>query len=244
MSASDSIENGASDADFWSEVDKSLVQILSNGKTEKDKANFSIDRQAGMVTVYGNSVQQASVDSYFQNLKRKAYAQVLIDARIIEVELDDEFKSGINWNTLFSHGLNIGATFTPAAAISPTNSFAASVNVTDFSGMIDLVRSFGTTRVLSSPRLTVLNNQTAVLKVATNQVYFVTQALSGGCHFDPDDVTYYVGHETVLHRIDGSGLPEWQEAIFAAMERNSSHVSDYFNLPRDRVVEIGRQVEI
>jgi KUP system potassium uptake protein len=72
----------------------------------------------------------------------------------------------------------------------------------------------------------------------------LAQALSGGCHFDPDDVTYYVGHETVLHRIDGSGLPEWQEAIFAAMERNSSHVSDYFNLPRDRVVEIGRQVEI
>jgi KUP system potassium uptake protein len=70
------------------------------------------------------------------------------------------------------------------------------------------------------------------------------QALSGGCHFDPADVTYYVGHETVLHRIDGSGLPEWQEAVFAAMERNSSHVSDYFNLPRDRVVEIGRQVEI
>jgi KUP system potassium uptake protein len=72
----------------------------------------------------------------------------------------------------------------------------------------------------------------------------LTQALSGGCRFDPDDVTYYVGHETVLHRIDGSGLPAWQEAVFAAMERNSSHVSDYFNLPRDRVVEIGRQVEI
>jgi KUP system potassium uptake protein len=70
------------------------------------------------------------------------------------------------------------------------------------------------------------------------------QARAGGCRFEPDDVTYYVGHETVLHRADGTGLPTWQEAIFAAMERNSAHVSDYFNLPRDRVVEIGRQVEI
>jgi KUP system potassium uptake protein len=70
------------------------------------------------------------------------------------------------------------------------------------------------------------------------------QARAGGCRFEPDDVTYYVGHETVLHRIDGTGLPAWQEAIFAAMERNAAHVTDYFNLPRDRVVEIGRQVEI
>jgi KUP system potassium uptake protein len=70
------------------------------------------------------------------------------------------------------------------------------------------------------------------------------EALAVGCGFDPDDVTYYVGHETVLHRDDGAGLPVWEEAIFAAMERNSAHVSDYFNLPRDSVVEIGRQVEI
>jgi len=69
-------------------------------------------------------------------------------------------------------------------------------------------------------------------------------ALAVGCGFDCDDVTFYVGHETVLHRTDGAGLPTWVEAVFAAMERNSAHVSDYFNLPRDRVVEIGRQVEI
>jgi KUP system potassium uptake protein len=72
----------------------------------------------------------------------------------------------------------------------------------------------------------------------------LVDALASGCGFDPADVTYYVGHETVLHRDDGTGLPVWEEAIFAAMERNAAHVSDYFNLPRDRVVEIGRQVEI
>jgi K+ transporter len=46
------------------------------------------------------------------------------------------------------------------------------------------------------------------------------------------------------HRPDGAGLPAWQETIFAAMERNSAYVSDFFNLPRNNVVEIGRQVEI
>jgi KUP system potassium uptake protein len=65
-----------------------------------------------------------------------------------------------------------------------------------------------------------------------------------GCTVDLGDVTYYVGHETVIGREDGMGLPEWQERFFAVMERNAVHVSDFFSLPNDQVVEIGRQVAI
>jgi KUP system potassium uptake protein len=65
-----------------------------------------------------------------------------------------------------------------------------------------------------------------------------------GCTVDLNDVTYYVGHETVVSRADRTGLPRWQEALFAAMERNAVHVSDFFSLPSDQVVEIGRQISI
>lgn len=65
-----------------------------------------------------------------------------------------------------------------------------------------------------------------------------------GCTVDLDDVTYYVGHETVTAREDGMGLPAWQERLFAVMERNAVHVSDFFSLPQDCVVEIGRQIAI
>jgi KUP system potassium uptake protein len=65
-----------------------------------------------------------------------------------------------------------------------------------------------------------------------------------GCTIDLNDVTYYVGHETVVGREDGLGLPAWQERSFAVMERNAVHVSDFFSLPSDQVVEIGRQVSI
>jgi len=65
-----------------------------------------------------------------------------------------------------------------------------------------------------------------------------------GCNVDLGDVTYYVGHETVISREDGLGLPAWQERFFAVMERNAVHVSDFFSLPSDQVVEIGRQVAI
>src|SRR6185437_8691716 len=73
---------------------------------------------------------------------------------------------------------------------------------------------------------------------------FLTAGKSLGCTVDLDDVTYYVGHETVIGREDGRGLPGWQEAFFAVVERNAVHVSDFFSLPSDQVVKIGRQVSI
>ncbi len=72
----------------------------------------------------------------------------------------------------------------------------------------------------------------------------LTTSKALGCTVDLGDVTYYVGHETVVGREDGKGLPAWQERFFAVMERNAAHVSDFFNLPNDQVVEIGRQVTI
>ena len=64
------------------------------------------------------------------------------------------------------------------------------------------------------------------------------------CQLDLDDVTYYMGHETIVKREGGSGLPAWQRNIFAVIVRNSTHVTDYYYLPRDQVVEINRQVPI
>ena len=70
------------------------------------------------------------------------------------------------------------------------------------------------------------------------------EAQQRGCEVRLGDVTYYVGHENILHRLDGRALPRWQEALFAAMVRNASHVTDYFRLPSEQVVEIGRQISI
>jgi K+ transporter len=70
------------------------------------------------------------------------------------------------------------------------------------------------------------------------------EAHQRGCEVLLDDVTYYVGHESILYRRHGAALPHWQQALFAAMVRNASHVRDYFRLPSERVVEIGRQISI
>jgi len=178
------------EADFWTELEKSLPRVLETNRKSMGggKANaksgtpsFSIDKQAGLVTVYGNSLQHETVQHYLAQLRRKTSAQVLIEARIIEVELSDDFQSGVNWSVLFKGAEGISANFGSAGASSALSSadsglFAASLDSKDFTGLLKLVRTFGTTRVLSSPRLTVMNNQTAVLKVARNEVYFVTSA--------------------------------------------------------------------
>jgi KUP system potassium uptake protein len=65
-----------------------------------------------------------------------------------------------------------------------------------------------------------------------------------GCGADMSDLTFYVGHISVIARHDGRGLPWWHVAIFAAMERNSVHVADVLRLPLDKTVELGRHVAI
>ena len=65
-----------------------------------------------------------------------------------------------------------------------------------------------------------------------------------GCAIDHSDVTYYVGHETVVPGEEEKALPRVVEALFAFMQRNSAHLTEYFRLPIDAVVEIGREVSI
>ena len=180
-------------ADFWGEIEKNLTNILGatghiQNPAVKDAgapdSRFSVNRQTGLISVFANDRQHRVVAGFIGAARRLARAQVLIEARIVEVELGDQFRSGINWRTLFDKGMNVAGRFGPTAVGAPFVSaatatdgvFTASYGSSDFSGILNLVREFGATRILSAPRLTVMNNQTAVLKVARNEVYFTTSA--------------------------------------------------------------------
>ena len=65
-----------------------------------------------------------------------------------------------------------------------------------------------------------------------------------GCNINLDDVTYYIGHDTIVPRTDGEGLPIWQETIFALLFRNAARLSEFLKIPSDQLVEIGRQVPV
>ncbi|MCB9979154.1 MAG: type II and III secretion system family protein [Rhodospirillales bacterium] len=148
---------------------------------QEGQAKFSINKQAGIVSVYGTDRQHREIDKYLKDLHRSVTSQVLIEAKVLEVGLTDEFAAGIDWSALEIPGGETTLGFTiagatkrpsPEPSIDPAANFRIAYSGNDLSAVVDAISRFGTVRALASPRLTVLNNQSAVLNVATNQVYF------------------------------------------------------------------------
>lgn len=154
----------------------------SANQQQGSKISFSLNKQAGMITVFATERQHDEIKKYLTELRRSITSQVLIEAKVLEVELSDEYSTGIDWSVIrpFSGDLAVGFDVTAASlnadlepAVSPASNFTASyLNTGNLQGAIQAISRFGTVRGLASPRLTVLNNQSAVLNVADNQVYF------------------------------------------------------------------------
>lgn len=141
------------------------------------KSSFSVNRQGGMISVYATDRQHREIASYLEMLQRSVTAQVLIEAKVLQVDLTDEFATGIDWGNLPLTGQAHLDITTPPAALDPTvdpvgTAVQMVLGTGNVNALIDTISRFGTVRALSSPRLTVLNNQSAVLNVARNHVYF------------------------------------------------------------------------
>ncbi len=152
--------------------------------TFREAASVIANPEAGVIAVRATSRQHEKIQEFLDRIMRSARRQVMIEATIIEVNLADNYQQGIEWSKV--------ATDTGFSLSSATNTQSAGSNVSPFtltyrniSGglnvFVDMLRGFGTTKVLSSPKLTVLNNQTATLKVSEDFVYFkVEQNLAAG----------------------------------------------------------------
>ncbi len=146
---------------------------------EATEAQFTINRQAGVVSVFATRGQHRLIADYLAELHELIGRQVLIEAKILEVALSDEFSSGINWRAVLGD-FSIAAPLGTSVAVPPFNTpldatpnvITAALNTGDLDVIAQFIQRFGTVRTLSSPRITVLQNQTAVLKVAENQVFF------------------------------------------------------------------------
>ncbi|NET71621.1 MAG: hypothetical protein F6K62_12010 [Sphaerospermopsis sp. SIO1G2] len=157
---------------------------MSEGDNESLGRNmfFVANRQAGILSIAATKRQHDSVAQYLHHLKRNATAQVLIEAKVVEVQLNEEFQSGINWSLLSqdfggSGSFDFESTFGPS--VDRSNLFRIALNPNDptasIGSVIDLTERFGTTRTLSNPRLHAINNQPAVLTFAENRVFFEVQ---------------------------------------------------------------------
>ena len=158
----------------------------------------------GTISVFGTEKQHALVQQHIDSITQMSQRQVLIEATIAEVTLSDAYQGGIDWSRLAVNG---GITFTQsllgAIVGTPTNPgvFPGSLtvgyanptsSVGNIAASVKLLNQFGRTRVLSSPKLMALNNQTALLKVVDNVVFFHMQAQQ------PSNATIAGGVTTVV----------------------------------------------
>jgi len=138
-------------------------------------ATYSISKQSGIISVFASERQQKQVRKFINMLRRISMTQILIEARVLEVTLSDEFATGIDWGSINLTGLVTlqGLFENPDFTMPDTNIFKANLDLgTGFRPVISALSRFGTVRALSSPRVTVMNNQPAVVNVTNNKVYF------------------------------------------------------------------------
>ncbi|MDP3213146.1 MAG: secretin N-terminal domain-containing protein, partial [Deltaproteobacteria bacterium] len=195
-SASKSLETSSvqtsTDSKFWEEVTNSLKTLVG------EVGSVVVSPQSGIIIVKAAPANLFMVEKYLRASELISARQVMLEAKILEVELNDGFQSGINWAGLNNNGqtaigqdglnvgtvngVNVGGTITSmlAGAIpgSAGSLFGVSFNDGNFGVVINLLKSQGAVHVLSSPRIATINNQKAVLRVGTDD-FFVTEVTVG-----------------------------------------------------------------
>jgi general secretion pathway protein D len=166
---------------------------------------YAVNRQASTLTVSLPERQQRMVEDYLKKLHETVSSQVLIEAKIIEVTLDERYQSGVNWNQVFSSKLlTLDVDYNDVPLTNGvTQLLVGGTGVGDPSldAIVNLTEQFGTTRTLSSPRVHAMNNQQAVLTFAQNFVFFdisvERQPQTSGDTVLPDIITYDAETRTV-----------------------------------------------
>jgi MSHA type pilus biogenesis protein MshL len=149
----------------------------------ENKDDVIVNPVSGTVLVMGTEVQHKLVNLYLDSVMSAADRQVLIEATIVEVTLKDQFRAGIDWSRVVALGTSTGFDFKSATNLAGSLTGFQTLTYqnahSNFAAAIKLLESFGDARVLSSPKLLVLNNQTSMLKVVDNLVYFSVQVTPG-----------------------------------------------------------------
>ncbi|WP_404398304.1 pilus (MSHA type) biogenesis protein MshL [Idiomarina loihiensis] len=168
--------NTQSETDLWGGLKDVIEGIIGGG-------NVVLSPQAGIVSVTASPEKLRAVGDFIDTLETRLQRQVILEARIIEVTLNDGYQQGINWRDMAS-GTGFGVDFN---GVTPSNTTSATIGglfgltyedpSNNFNGMIEMLQTQGTVQVLSNPRVSASNNQKAVIKIGQDE-YFVTDVTS------------------------------------------------------------------
>ena len=162
---------------------------VSGASEENNEDVINVNKTAGIINVFATSSQHKDVAQYLAKVKATTSAQVLIEAKIVEISLEEEYRSGVNWS-LISKGrnslggfININQSNNSAPGIMgilrPQNKASVNGNADGVDALLQLTEKFGTVNTLASPRIHAMNNQQALLSFVENQVYFTVDITPG-----------------------------------------------------------------
>jgi MSHA biogenesis protein MshL len=185
-------------SDFWQGIEADIRRMISGGAEN----GVVVNRQSGVIMVRAMPSELRDVGEYIRKTQSTVTRQVVLEAKIVEVELNSGYQAGINWAAIMTDGNdrffigqrapNNGSfdddTMAPPGTVQPVgpgnqiagfladsvgSALTFAVDTPDFNAFIELLAAQGRTRVLSSPRVSTLHNQKAVIKAGSDE-FFVT----------------------------------------------------------------------
>lgn len=186
-------------SDMWAEIEASLRLLVPVNPAHNDGTQLIVSPQSGVIVVRAVPRQLRQVEHYLRSMRLSIERQIILEAKIIEVSLNDSSQTGVNWAGFHAGAgaRSAGGMLTPGASLAPTGSisdtlltatpgalisqsgtsvnplFGVAFQTNNFAALLEFLQTQGHLQVISSPRVTALNNQQAVLKVGTDD-FFVT----------------------------------------------------------------------
>lgn len=176
----------SSNNNFWATLTANLSAIMGESGGEEASSSSSIisSPESGLITVRATSKQHQEIGRFIDTVKTRSLYQVMIEATVVEVTLNDRYQAGVDWALVSRDsgqvdflqsltGLNI--TDAPASMLTIDKTAGAD----GVGATMKMLAQFGDIRVLSSPKIMALNNQAAMLRVVDNKVYFTIEVTAG-----------------------------------------------------------------
>ena len=215
---------------------------VTRTSTFRDASSVIANPENGIITVRATGKQHEKIQEFVDQIIASARRQVLIEATVVEVRLSDQYQQGINWQ-----GLRLGAkgfqlTQAGTAGLPSANTGSMFIlnyanptaNLGNLSATVSLLESFGTVKVLSSPKLSVMNNQTAVLRVVDNLVYFTVDVkIDPPTVSGPGNTTYTTTINTTSVGFTMSVTPQISDSdtVLLNLRPSISRLLSYINDP-------------
>lgn len=249
-----------SDNQLWNSLTRNIAGIIGDkiessqsGQKVLSTENVIVNREAGIIAVNTTSKKQAMVQAFLDDVMGSAKRQVMIEATIAEVKLSDSYQSGVDWSVVSSKSdssVKFSSDLT-GADLSSSPFSLLTLNSTSGSTKLGLtlkaLEQFGDVKVLSSPKVMALNNQTAMLKVVDNIVYFDVDVNTTGATTTSAAVTTY---ETQINTVpigfvlSVTPFINANDVVTLNVRPTISRVIDKVNDPNPSLAKVGVKNEI